>query len=96
MTAQLNKQNQKLLIKNFSPEDSVYFEDKEKALKDSSDATTAIVLLVIGVSLVVALFAYLILSTKYVAKRIDWIKKFKEKKKNVDVEADYLINGMYL
>ena len=86
----------KLLISNFSPEDKQFFTDKQKALGDSSSGTTlAIVLLVLGVSLVVALFGYLIFSTKYVRKRISWIKKTKEDK-NVDVEADYLINGMYL
>lgn len=88
------------VISNFDQDDKIYFSEKENAFTPTSSIVTAIILLILGISLVIALFTYLIMSTKYVSKRVKWVKKFNMKHKNVDVdptlEADYLINGMYL
>jgi Na+-transporting methylmalonyl-CoA/oxaloacetate decarboxylase gamma subunit len=88
------------MISNFEEDDKIYFINKETATTSTSGILTAIILLVFGISLVVAFFTYLVMSTKYMSKRIKWIREFNMKQKNVDVdptlEADYLINGMYL
>jgi len=88
------------MIGNFDQDDKIYFTNKETANTSTSSIMTAVLLLVLGISLVVAFFTYLIMSTKYMSKRVKWLQKFNIKQKNLDVdptlEADYLINGMYL
>ena len=81
------------LIENVLPENKIYFINKEKAVTSSSNVMLAIFLLVLGISIVIMLFSYLILSTKYVNRRLN---KLQKRNNNVDVDADYLINGMYL
>jgi hypothetical protein len=72
-------------------------DDEESRWSVHSGTTSAIVLLVLGCSLVVAFFVYVILSTRFVRK-IKWVgdKLPGVGQKNVDVDGDYLINGMYL
>lgn len=97
---EINNAGDEKLLENVNPNDKIYFQNKENANTSTGDIIVAIFLLVIGISLVLALFTYLIMSTKYVSKRITWLRKLNMKHKNVDVdptlEADYLINGMYL
>lgn len=81
------------LIENVLPENKIYFINKDKAVTSSSNMMLAIFLLVLGISIVIMLFSYLILSTKYVNRRLN---KLQKRNNNVDVDADYLINGMYL
>ena len=75
-----------------SEEDRAYFFDKSLASKSS--IAMAVVILILGICLVIAFFLYLVVNTKFIAKRIKWIGK--KQGKSLDVEADYLINGMYL
>ena len=82
-------------VNGYSDQDKQYFTDKDLAKSSSANISVAIILLVLGVSLVVAFFVYLILTTKYVSRRIKLFER-KEENKNVEVDGDYLINGMYL
>lgn len=78
-----------------SDEDRAYFFDKSLASKSS--IAMAVIILILGICLVIAFFLYLVVNTKFIAKRIKWIGGGKKLgKNNLDVEADYLINGMYL
>ncbi len=56
----------------------------------------AIIILILGISMMIGCFGYLVLSTRYVTKRFKWLKQIKQQNQNVDVDGDYLINGMYL
>ncbi len=73
--------------------DSINFTDKSLTKDSPGNIAFAVLILVMGISLVMMLFIYLILNTKYINKRIS---KLKSENKNVDVDGDYLINGMYL
>ena len=90
------------MLNSFDNDDKIYFVNKDNSVISTSSILMAVFILVAGISLVVAFFAFLILSTKYMSKRVKWIKKFSPmKSKNVvdvdpSLEADYLINGMYL
>ena len=75
-----------------SDEDRAYFFDK--ALASKTSIAMAVLILVLGIGLVIAFFVYLFVNTKFVTRRIKWLAK--KQGKNLDVEADYLINGMYL
>jgi hypothetical protein len=55
----------------------------------------AMIILILGVGMIFGFFGYLVLSTRYVTKRIKCLNKI-QKYNNVDVDGDYLINGMYL
>lgn len=82
------------LTSNLGDKKQIYFTEKSFAVTSSSNIMLAVFLLVLGISLVIMLFCYLILSTKYFNKRISRLRNNAEK--NVDVDGDYLINGMYL
>lgn len=82
------------LTSNLGNKDKIYFTDKSLVSDSSSNIALAVFLLVLGVSLVMMLFVYLFLNTKYVNRRLNRLKS--SDSKNVDVDADYLINGMYL
>ena len=82
-------------IDNYAPDDKPYFYDKSKATTSSANVTMAILVLILGISLILSFFAYLFASTKYFRRRVKWFNVNKENK-NVDVDGDYLINGMYL
>jgi len=90
------------MMNNFDNDDKIYFINKENSVVSTSSIVMAVFILVAGIGLVVAFFTFLILSTKYMSKRVKWIQKFSPvKPKNVvdvdpSMEADYLINGMYL
>jgi hypothetical protein len=56
----------------------------------------AIIILILGVSMMIGFFGYLVLNTRYVTKKFKWFNQVKKQNKNVDVDGDYLINGMYL
>lgn len=75
--------------------DRLYFRDDQNRLP-MSGTTMAIVLLVLGCALVISFFTYVILSTRFIRKKIKWIGTNLPGEKNVDVDGDYLINGMYL
>jgi hypothetical protein len=82
-----------------NPSDKVYFEYVEQARTPSSSITMAILLLVLGISLVLGFFVYLIMNTRYVSKRLKRLSipnLIKKNNKNVDIDGDYLINGLYL
>ena len=82
-------------VDGYSEQDKQYFTNKDLAKSSSGNVSVAIILLVLGVSIVVAFFVYLVLTTKYVSRRIKLFER-KEENKNVEVDGDYLINGMYL
>lgn len=71
----------------------LYFEDNDKS--PQSGIASAILILILGCSLVLAFFVYLLLTTRFVGKKIKWVGNL-QGQKNVDVDGDYLINGMYL
>lgn len=71
----------------------IYFMDKTNAITSTGNMALAIIILILSMGIVVALFSYLIVSTKFVNKKLN---KLRNKSKNVDVDGDYLINGMYL
>jgi len=90
---QTSEINTKLSI---NPEDSIYYEENQ--ISAQSTNVLAVSLLLLGLSIFFSFFVFLILSSKYVKKRID-LKLFKfavNENKNVEVDGDYLINGMYL
>lgn len=93
-----SNENSQTFIKvdNYAPEDKPYFYDKSKATTSSSNVTMAILVLILGISLILSFFAYLFASTKYFRRRIKWLNFSNKESKNVDVDGDYLINGMYL
>jgi hypothetical protein len=80
------------------PNVRILFEDSEKSSLNSNATltTTAIILLIFGVALILGFFSYLLLSTKFMNKKVKWLSNLKNNSKNVDVDEDYLINGMYL
>lgn len=71
----------------------IRFVDKEPV--DSYSPALPIVLLILGIGIVSSFFVYLLLNTKYVSRRMKWFVKNSDKQ-SVDVDGDYLINGMYL
>ncbi len=79
---------------NSESDNRIYFTDKSLTKDSSGNITLAVFLLVLGISMVIMLFVYLILNTKYINRRLGRLKA--ENQKNVDVDGDYLINGMYL
>ncbi|CAF0990659.1 unnamed protein product [Brachionus calyciflorus] len=80
----------------------INFDDgKEIVAVNKSDHVQAIVILIIGCLLVASFFIYLAVSTKYLSKKLKIISLLKQDKskgsaQNVDVDGDYLINGLYL
>ena len=67
-------------------------------VNDHETTVIAIILLVLGVSLTIGLFIFLIFNSKSANRRFKW-PNFKYKNKNnvpTDAEADYLMNGMSL
>jgi hypothetical protein len=56
---------------------------------------STIKLIIIGAGATILLFSLILAKAKYFNKRMKWFKRNRENQ-NVDVEADYLINGMYL
>ncbi len=91
---QSNSDNNNFVSK-MSPENKIYFTNKVKAFTSTPNTILAIILLVFGISVVIMMFVYLIMSTNYVNKKLEKLKN-RNKNKNIDVDADYLINGMYL
>lgn len=85
-------------LANLQPQDRIYFVDKENSIISRGSLGQAVALLVLGVMIVLAFFSYLFCSTKFVNKRLQWLAKLRQsnESKNVDVDGDYLINGMYL
>ena len=83
-------------VEHYAPEDKVYFNDKSQSSTSTANTTMAILMLILGISMILSFFVYLFASTKYFSRRFNWLNRFKEKNKNVDVDGDYLINGMYL
>ena len=79
-------------LANLDADDRNYFLQHENTSRAST--TLALILLFLGIMLVISFFGYLIMSTKFVSKRLSCLRK--KKAKNVDVDEDYLINGMYL
>lgn len=81
-----------------SSDNKVYFRDSDDNRSPMSGTTMAIVLLILGCALVVSFFTYVLLSTRFFRKKIKWVgnKLPGSAQKNVDVDGDYLINGMYL
>jgi hypothetical protein len=77
-----------------SPSDKVYFEEVS-GKTSTGNMVTAVVILVLGVSTVIGFFVFLMAGTRFVNKRLSKIRNGRDSK-NVDVEGDYLINGMYL
>jgi hypothetical protein len=79
-----------------SSADKVYFEEAS-GKTSTGNIAMAVIILVLGVSLVIGFFVFLMSGTRFVSKRLRKIRIGGEKDaKNVDVEGDYLINGMYL
>lgn len=79
----------------------INFDNGQNANAKKSDNVQAIFILIIGCMLVVSFFVFIALSTKYLSKRLrimNLIKNDKSKSntQNVDVDGDYLINGLYL
>lgn len=78
------------------------FEDDEnKIIATKSDNVQAVIILIVGCVLVTSFFVYIALSTKYVSKKLRIMnllgkKGAKSSAQNVDVDGDYLINGLYL
>lgn len=85
--------NENILIDDLENANRIYFTDKSKAINSTGNMTLAISLLVLGIVIVVTLFLYLIMTTKYLNKKLSNLRR---NSKNVDVDGDYLINGMYL
>ncbi len=81
---------------SINPKDKIYFEEYQ--ISGQSSNVLAVVLLLLGLSMFFSFVAFLILSSKYVTKRINFkLLKFGiDENKNVEVDGDYLINGMYL
>jgi hypothetical protein len=88
--------NEFVKVDNYAPEDKAYFTDKSKAAESNGNVTMAVLVLVLGISCILAFFAYLFASTKYFNRKLKWFSQAKESKQNIDVDGDYLINGMYL
>ena len=84
------------IIKNalVKAQDRIYFEESSSRTS-SGNIAFAVIILILGISFVIAFFAFLVGSTRFVTKRIKQIK-INRKDKNVDIDGDYLINGMYL
>lgn len=76
------------------------FED-DKSKVSTSDNIQAVIILIVGCVSVASFFIYIALSTKYVSKKLKIMnllgaKRAKSSAQNVDVDGDYLINGLYL
>lgn len=73
----------------------ISFESEDKNGSNTMGLSSAIILLIVGCALVLSFFVYVVLSTNFVSKKIKWLRDSKSNK-NLDVDGDYLINGMYL
>ncbi len=77
-----------------SPSDKIYFEEASGKIS-TGNMVMAVVILILGVSIVIGFFVFLMAGTRFVNKRLRKIRNGCDSK-NVDIEGDYLINGMYL
>lgn len=83
------------------PEDKIYF-DPTSSKSSTASVSLAIILLVLGMGMVVGFFAYLIGNTRFVKNRLSQqlnrmrMRQHEGADKNLEVDGDYLINGMYL
>ena len=91
--ANIGSNGESSLTQDLAKKAQIFFMDKNNAITSTGNMALAIILLILGILIVISLFSYLILSTKFVNKRLTNLRM---KGKNVDVDGDYLINGMYL
>jgi hypothetical protein len=97
-----NQRNDKLLedslLSRLSENDRLSFIDPSQMETSAVSLTSAIAILVIGCGLVSSLFIYIVMNTRFFQRRFTFINggRNKNNNKNVDINSDYLINGMYL
>jgi hypothetical protein len=79
-----------------SLEDKINYEESHRLAESSN--MLAIILLILGLAMFICLISYLMLSSKYVNKRMNlkFLKFGVERNNNVEIDGDYLISGMYL